>query len=161
MCGSKWEPDRYTTCWVMKEDNTWEEDPHKLLHPRDSHTSAVVGAQLYLIGGYQDPATTEVLDMSKPGGWSPGFSLAEDVEEGCSVTLSDGRVAVLGGWRSILLGLSHKHDGVRIYSMEGGVETLPHMTVERKLLGCGVFSRGGEEYLIATGGYQTQSSVIG
>jgi len=161
MCGSKWESDMYTTCWTMKEDNTWEEAPDRLLHPRDSHTSAVVGSQLYLIGGYQDPTTTEVLDMTNPGGWSPGFSLAEDVEEGCSVTLSDGRVAVLGGWRSILLGLSHKHDGVRIYSMEGRVETLPHMTVERKWLGCGLFTRDGKEYLIATGGYQTQSSVIG
>merc|ERR1711872_42766 len=162
LCGSSWEPDRYNTCWKMKEDNTWEEMEEKLLHPRDNHISAVVGSRLFLIGGNQDRTSTEVLDLNKPGGWEPGFKLSEDVEEGCSVTLSGGRVAVLGSWRKTFLGLSHSHDGVIIYNVEtGAVEHLPHMTVERKMLGCAAFIRGGVEYLIATGGYQTQSSVIG
>ena len=159
MCGGH---DGNQDCWEMNENNTWDENPHKLIHPRNSHTSAVVGSKLFLIGGDGDPTTSEVLDVTKSSGWEPGFKLHEAVDEACAATLSDGRVAVLGSWRRPILSLSHKHDGAIIYNVEdGSAEHIPHMSVQRKSFGCAAFTRNGKDYIIATGGYQTQSSIIG
>merc|ERR1711892_1592891 len=162
LCGSSWEQSRINVCWEMNQNNTWEESPNKLIHPRAGHISAVVGSRLFLIGGGGDETSSEVLDVTTSTGWEQGFNLKEDVNEACAVTLSDGRVAVLGSWRKPFLSFSHKHDGVIIYDVnDGSHESLPHMSVQRKVFGCGAFTKNGKEYLMATGGYEKPSSVIG
>merc|ERR1711892_206701 len=161
MGGSSWEQSRSNVCWEMNQNNTWEESPNKLIHPRAGHISAVVGSRLFLIGGGGDETSSEVLDVTKSSGWEPGFNLKEDVTEACAVTLSDGRVAVLGSWRKPLLTFS-KHCGVIVYNVDdGSSKSLPHMSVQRKVLGCAAFTKNGKEYLMATGGYEKTSSVIG
>ena len=129
----------------MNEDYTWAMSLDRLNQPRINHASAVVGSKLFLIGGEGDQTSTEVMDLKQSTAWQPGFELKEDLVEGCAVTLSDGRVAVLESWRSILgplIPLWFEHDGAIIYDMEdGSVQHLPHMNVGRKSLGCLSFNK--------------------
>ena len=86
----------------MNEDYTWAMSLDRLNQPRINHASAVVGSKLFLIGGEGDQKSTEVMDLQQSTSWQPGFEMIEDLVEVFAVILSDGRVAVLGRWRSIL-----------------------------------------------------------
>ena len=120
LCCSDWYSSENDACWVMNEDYTWAMSLYRLNQPRNNHASAVVGSKLFLIGGEGDKKSTEVMDLQQSTSWQPGFEMIEDLVEGCAVILSDGRVAVLGRWRSILgplIPLWFEDDGSIIYNM--------------------------------------------
>ena len=54
LCGSSWEQSRVNVSWEINQNNTWDESPNKLIHPRAGHISGVVGSRLFLIGGGGD-----------------------------------------------------------------------------------------------------------
>merc|ERR1711936_995130 len=75
ICGSHWSDEQ--ACWEMNENNTWDASPNRLTSHRDTHTSAVVGSKLFLIGGEGNDGSTEVFDFTKSMEWEQGFPLLE------------------------------------------------------------------------------------
>ena len=163
MCGSDWDRNLYHTCYIMVENNTWEVLPYKLNKARKLHNSAVFGSRLFMIGGSHDSSksNTEVIDLTESVGWKSGFDLIQSVYEGCTVSLSDGRIAVLGGQVTAGDTAVSMHHGVIIYNSEDGhIQQLPHMAVPRKEFGCAAFTKNGSEFIMATGGYSYKGCLF-
>ena len=156
MCGSAWSTERKNLCYEMTDDYEWVEMQEKMIGEHSDPTSAVVGSELIIF----TESSGQVLDLTASQGWEERFHLKEESSEVCAVTLSDGRVAVLGSWRRSLL--SHHHDGAYLYNAnDGKAEKLPHMTTERKAPGCAAFMKDEKEFIIVTGGYLKPNSIIG
>ena len=151
-------------------DNTWAELPNRLLFNNtygDSAVHAVVRSKLFQIGGGSkniggqstDALFTQVLDLNESEEWKLGFVLKEITDQGCAVTLSDERVAVLGSWRLLF---PYLLDGVHVYDVEDGTSVqLKHLGIGRKALGCTSYVKNRKEYILAAGGLQLEGGCFG
>jgi len=130
-------------CVVLVEDS-WEgiEGPEE---SRVYHTSAVTSRGLLLIGGYNSPGTTELLQAGQT------FPLTHNLDEHCSIQVSESTIVLTGG--RITLNLVTEYSGLETGGWEVSSKQLPGLVTGRRQHACGTYPGPESQMLIVTGGW--------
>jgi len=132
-------------CVVLAEDkDSWEviEGPEE---SRVYHTSAVTSRGLLLIGGYNSPGTTELLQAGQT------FPLTRSMDEHCSIQVSESTIVLTGG--RITLNLVTEYSGLETGGWEVTSKQLPSLVTGRRQHACGSYPGTEGQMMIVTGGY--------
>jgi len=110
------------------------------------HTSAVTSRGLLLIGGYNSPGTTELLQAGQT------FPLTHNMDEHCSIQVSESTIVLTGG--RITLNLVTEYSGLETGGWEVSSKQLASLGTGRRQHACGSYpGPEGQLMLIVTGGW--------
>jgi len=133
---------------------------------RETHMSVILGDKLYLIGGDNEPKTTEYIEVCKSHRAQPGISLASESYRGCAVSISHDTFVVVGGASSDC-GNSHYACGKRTviaYNITSKSHyELPNLRYARMDHDCVMYrDRKTEDvFILVTGGRYEGESAMG
>jgi len=109
------------------------------------HTSAVTSRGLLLIGGYNSPGTTELLQIGQT------FPLTHNMDEHCSIQVSESTIVLTGG--RITLNLVTEYSGLETGGWEVSSKQLASLGTGRRQHACGSYPGPEGQMLIVTGGW--------
>jgi len=111
------------------------------------HTSAVTTRGLLLMGGYDSPGTTELLQAGET------FPLTHNLDEHCSIQLSESTVVLTGG--RITFNTVTEYSGLDSGGWEVSSRELPSLNTGRRQHACGSYPNTAAEsqVLIVAGGW--------
>lgn len=112
---------------------------------RHGHTSWVSSAGLVLVGGWNSPRDTDIVNVPSGGG---NFSLLQDTRFACAIADKDSTI-LTGGYKNA----TENMKVVARYNLQGHVENLPEMNLGRRGHGCGSYQSGGTMVLLVVGGF--------
>ena len=121
----------------MLQDGMWVKVADTL-YTRNSHSSAVIGEQILLVGGGNSPTMTEVVNVNG-GEVREGFSLDPGRTHHCSVQITATSIVIIGGWDTESSSRVTLYEGI---DEEGTPQELPDLLTRRSGHGCGQYTAG-------------------